>query len=649
LSRSILPVLSILGWATICSGQGLDASVGQGLQCPLYPRFLAHDRPAWSVLGMAPSEALTWAHREFQSDMQRGNFHSSIWAFRRELTRAEQPMREAEALWHIAEGYHRMAHFQEASAYWGRALKVLPQGSLARAARAALAESLFQSRELDRALELYVGLSQEFEEKTDILWASFRSGDCLFWLGDEKKARPWYEKAMGMNPSAAAIPPESLENLATMALDRGDSREAGLMSMTALGLYPGHRRASYWMLILARSMKLQSKHFQAAWILDRLLDENGRCKEAGLARLMLMTLGFPCTRQPRSSHLISRWGDLETLRPVLFNQDPRDKNLQLALGELAECWAVSGRPVEAWELLESFQGGLGQDSIWPEFLRATWKTGTALIAEKAATGEPERAVEVFHWLAQRIPGVWNDSGLLLKAAKVHETIGFLEMAADLYGRSRVLVRPGLQAREAAMGLVRCHLAAGRLDQAARALKEDPSLEPLRHTGMSVVEWATKVGSTEAFQVAADFLTEISSGRPRPEVFMSFGLMSLEKQLCAPAAHLLTPGLEPAGDEGSPLLAEAWVVMGDLFKCAGKPAEAARWYERVVRRPEWGETEKWAALRLAQVSMGTPSEESALKYLERLGAEPNGSPWKVLAEGLRKGRAMGENLPRKGAS
>jgi tetratricopeptide (TPR) repeat protein len=598
---------------------------------------------------MAPSEVLLRPHQEFKRDMRHGIFLSSIWAFRRELAQAETPPWEAEALWHIAEGYHRMAHFQEASAYWTRALKVLPQGSLARAARAALAESLFRSGELEQALELYMGLSQEFEVKREILWASFRTGDCLVGIGEDKDARLWYRRAMELNPPPAAIPPESLENLAKMALDMGDAREAGLMSMTALGLYPEHPRASSWTLILARSMRLQSKPFQAAWLLDRLLDKDEKCREAGLARLMLMTLGFPCTRQPVSSRLSARRGDLETLKLALFNEKPTKKDLQMALGELAECWAESGRAAQAWELLESFHKGLGQDSIWPEFQRATWKTGRALIAQTSGSGEPERAVEVFHWLAERIPGVWNEPGLLLKAAKAHENLGFLSTAADLYGRARTLVHAGAQAREAAMGLVRSHLAAGRLDEASRALRQEPSLEPLKATGMSLLDWAAKVASTRGFQVAADFLTQISYGRPGPEVFISFGLMSIEKDLCAPAARLVDRGLEPTGDEQSPSLVEAWVVMGDVFRCAGDPAEASRWYERVARRPNWGETEKWAALRLAQVSMGTPSEPSALKYLERLGTEPNGSPWRVLAEELRQGRALRENVSKRGSS
>lgn len=636
-------------WAANSWAQSLGNLPAKSPRSPLFPWFLGSDRSGWQVLGMAFSDSLSTAHQEFRLGILAGNFHSAIWAFREELAQGGDSSCNPEALWHIAEGYHRMGHFQEASAYWARFLRIMPQGTLARAARAALAESLFQSREPEQALELYRVLIRESEEKRDISWALFRSGDSLFQLGEKKEAALWYERAMGMRPNLGSIPPESLENLARMALERGDGREASLMCMTALGLYPEHPRANLWILNLARAMKLQSKFFQATLFLERVLDADQESREAGLARLMLSTLGAPCLKQPGLFKARFGMDEPETLKTFLFNQNPEDRDLQIALGELADCWSSSGRPAEAWDVLESFNRGLREDSIWPEFQKAAYKTGTSLVAQAADAKRLELAMEAFHWMAERIAGAWNDPGLLLNAARVHEKLGFFGTAADLYGRARVLVGVGPQAQEAALGLIRSHLGAGRLEEALKALHREPSLRSLKGKEAAVLEWAGKVSSPRGYQVASRFLDEISSGRPTLEVYKSLGQLSLEMKICAPGVELLAQGLEDVEEQKSPALAEAQVLMGDLLSCAGKQQEALTWYEKVARRSDWGDTEKWAALRVVQLQKADISRRSVSPYLERLGQEPAGSPWRVLAEELKQGKTLGENLSRKGSS
>lgn len=636
-------------WASNSLAQGLSTSAVAMPTSPVFPWFLGLDRSGWQVLGIAFSDSLGSAHQEFKQGILNRNFHTAILAFHEKLSQSQDPVLECEALWHIAEGYHRMGHFQEASAYWARFLKAMPQGSLATAAKAALAEGLFQSWDLEKALELYRSLIQELEGEKEISWAVFRNGDCLFRLGEKKEAALWYERAMKLRPLAGSAPPESLENLARMALDRGDGPEASLMCMTALGLYPEHPRASSWVLNLARAMKLQSKFFQASLLLERLLDADQESRESGLAKLMLASLGSPCLKQSGLFRLSSEMDKPETLKKFLFTQNPQDRDVQWILGELTDCWSNSDRPMEAWEILESFNRGLREDSVWPEFRKAIYKTGTSLVAQAADSQILQPAMEAFHWMAERIPGVWNDPGLLLNAARVHERLGFFGTAADLYGRARVLVSLGPQAREAASGLIRSHLAAGRLEEASRALYREPSLGSLKEKEKTVLEWASKVSSPRGYEMAARFLEEISSGRPTLEASKSLGLLSLEMKACGPGAELLGYGLEAMEEPESPSLAEAQVLMGDLLSCAGKKQEALKWYEKVARRSDWGDTEKWAALRLVQLQLANNSQRSALPYLERLGKEPAGSPWRVLAEKLRHGRVMGENILRKGSS
>lgn len=649
MKRLALSLLLMAAWAVSSWAHEHCVALAEQSCGAVFPRFLSQSKSGWQFLGMAFSESLNSAHEEFRRGIGEGNFHTAIHAFKERLSQSQEPSWEAEALWHMAEGYQRMGHFQEASAYWARFLRIISQGSLAVAARAALAESLFQSRELEQALDLYRLLIQELEEQRDISWALFRSGDCLFYLGEKKEAALWYEKAMKMRSSWGSTPPESLENLARLALDRGDGPEAALMCMTALGLYPKHPRAGSWMLNLARAMKLQSKFFQASLLLERLLDKEQGSRVSGLAKLILASLGSPCLKQPGLFQAAYGMDEPEALKRFLFNQNPDDRELQLALGELAECWSSSGRLTEAWEVLESFNKGLQEDSVWPEFRKAAYRTGAALVAHAADSKRLEPAMEAFHWMAERIPGVWNDPALLLNAARVHERLGFFGTAADLYGRARVLVGLGPQAQEAALGLIRSHLAAGRLEEAFRALQKEPSLGALKGKEAAVLQWASKVSSPRGYEVAARFLQEISSDKPSLEASKALGLLSLESKVCGPGAEILALGLEAAEEQESPSAAEAHVLMGDLLSCAGKKQEALKWYERVARRPEWGETEKWAALRVVQLQFADKSHRSASPYLERLGKEPPGSPWRVLAEELRQGKTLGENLSRKGSS
>ncbi len=645
-------LISLLIMAT-CSADSWGQSFGsQGLeeyQLPLFPWFLGKHKSGWNTLGMDLSNSLESAHKEFQEGILTRRFHKAIQAFLDELARSEEPPWESEALWHVAEAYHRMRHFQEASAYWSRLLRKVPQGSLARAARAALAESLFQSRELEQALELCRVLIQELEGKRDISWALFRCGDSLYHLGEHKEATLWYQRALKLNPPLDSMPPESLENMARIALDRADAKEASWMSMTALGLYPEHPRARSWTLILARAMKLQNKFFQSSLLLNKLLDTEQKSREREIAGLILMSAASPCIGHPGLFRLSLGLEDPESIKKLIFNQEPGDRDLQLALGDLVECWSGSGRSLEAWEILESFNRGLQEDYIWPELRKALWKTGTTLVAQAMEMGRVEVAMEAFHWMAERIPGVRNDPALLLKAARLHERLGFFSTAADLYTRVRVLVGPGTKAQEAAMGLIRCHLGVGRLEEAFRVLRQEPSWGSSKATEAAILEWAGKISSPRGFQVAARFLEEVSSGMPTPESCKSLGLLSLEMKLCAPAVQLLKPVVESMEGHQSVSLAEVQVLMGDLLSCAGKEKEALRWYEKVAGRPQWADTEKWAALRILQLRAADESQENSLPYLERLTKEPPGSPWRVLVEDLKQRQSLGTSSSRKGAS
>lgn len=645
-AASILCLL--LGSLSACWAQQPEGSVAadspkrlHSRRMVLYPRFLEQDRSAWISTSGAQTRQLAQAHSMFMEALVTGNFHRAILAFQQELAQADHPPWAAEALWHIAEGYHRMRHFQEASEYWSLVLGALPDGYMARRASSALAESLFQCWRLEEALGVFRTLAEKLPHRGERAWALFRTGDCLTGLKDHSSARAFYERAVALTPEPGWIPPESLENTARIALDKGRGNEAALRLMTALSLHGEHPRAAIWYLLLGRSFKDQGKFRQAAVVLERLMNFHPLAREARIGAVLLKTLAPPCGEHP--VWLTSSFAPAELNDPSLplYYEDPKDRDLQRSIAELADCMARAGDIRTAWEILGHLQRGMSQDDLWPEFHRAAWHIAAKLLREAVEGGRPEEAIALFQELTDRSPGTWRDPGVLLDGARAYEIMGFLQIAAELYGRVRTLGGKEAHSKAAAMGLFRCHLAAGRLDEASRVVRKESMLEgSWKQDARRLLDWAGAAGTFDAFQIAARWAAELEAGRVEPNTVAAAGRVSIERGLCEVGTKLMSSALGSVVEEVSAAHAEAWVVMGDLLRSCGRELEAAAWYGRAVEHTPWGDSEKWAAFRLVQAALQSGPDQRVLKHLEKLLEEPPGSPWRALAEGLKARMGLG---------
>lgn len=635
-----LMLLMASRWAWVCAfenpgGRELQPQSFLHMQGgTLYPLFLETDVPSWIEVSGVQTPQLALARSKFLEAMTTGDFHRAIREYQNELAQADHPPWAAEALWHIAEGYHRMRHFHEASGYWAMVVRALPQGYMYRRAASALAESLYQSWRLTEALELFRSLAEALPDRKERAWALFRVGDCLMGLKEQSSAKDFYLRAMALDPKPACIPPESLENAARIFLDEGRGQEAASRLMTALSLHGGHPREASWQLLLARSLKVQGKFKEAALVLMLLLESHPASKEAAVGTLLLGTLAPPCSDTPIWFSSYPSLDEFRNPRLAVYHLDPKDKDTQKCIAELAGCALRSGDAQAAWQILKNLQSGFSQDDLWPEFHRVFWQTATLLLGDAVRSGRPQEAIALFQELSNRSPGTWMDPGVLLDAALAYETMGFFQIGAELYARVRGLGAVTPDSRKAVSGLFRCHLALGRLDDATRVVKEESLADPgWKQGAMSLIAWARASGP-EGFQVASRLAWGMEAGSVDSADVLLLSRISKKRGICEIGTKLLASVLGNVQDELQAGDSETLVALGDLFSSCGKLSEALDWYEKAARQEPWGETQKWAAWRIVKLGMEAGIGQRGSAYLNRLLEEPPGTAWRALAEGLR---------------
>jgi tetratricopeptide (TPR) repeat protein len=599
----------------------------------LYPPFLAHEYSGWIAVGEKPSEELLEAHEAFYGGFRSSNFHPAIQAFKKKLMEADHPPWAAEALWHIAEGYHRMRHFQEAAQYWSMTVRASGEKELASKAAASLAESLFQCWRLAEAYETLNSLGETGDPKIKS-WALFRLADCAYELGEKAKAIETYQRALAMDPDPRSIPPESLENMARILEERGRGKDAARFLMMAISLHGENPRASLWMVLLARAMRAQGKIREAVFLAEKVAGTKGS-RDASIAEMFLATVGLECYGAKVSISAVPMTKEILYPRSEVFTQDPKGRDTQRFLAELAECLAKRGDSILAWQLLGDLKRGLSPHSLWPEFQRALWNVGIRVMRESVEAGSFLVAEEIFQELADLFGGFWQEPSLLILAAKAKEELGFNRVAMELYGRARSLSSSKSQMWEPALGLIRCYLKEFLLDEAMRAFREEGALGPeWKKRGEDLIKWVSKIGTKEAGEMGARWLDGMVRRDPHPSTLGAMARLSVERGACQEALVLLADLLNPlAGDQrwGDP---RVWVSLGDLLQCGGRTKDAVKWYARAASSEPLDEPGKDAALKLVRISMEGEAKTDLEPYLGKLLKEPPGSLWRVLAESIR---------------
>lgn len=598
---------------------------------PFFPTYTS----LWTAAGKEITEDLMEAHEAFKEGLSTMRFHEAIVKFRRTLQEADSPPWAAEALWHIAEGYHRMLHFHEASEYWRAVMRALDKGAMMDMARVLLGESLFNMQRLREALDVFQETWHAFENPGIKGWVLFRMGDCSLGLGQEAQAKGFYEKALALNPHPRWIPPETLENMARDFLTRERGREAAYTLMASISLYGDHPRVHLWAVLLGRALNAQGKKKEAALLLEKTARLANGSRDGIVAKLQLATLGPRCSGLPGSPDEVTQM-ELEDPSSPFFTLDPKDKDLQWAMAHLAQCISQREGPLKGWEILGNLRRGLSQEAMWPHFKRRVWQIGKELVDESARKGEFSTAIEAFGELSEIFPGTWQDAVVLLHVARAKEELGFQDAATELYSRARNLAGSESHMREAALGLVRCYLTGLKTDEIKTLLRQEQSLgRDWRDIVETLLKWAIRGNARGTAEISAQLIKEKVNGGVKADTVVGLCRESIEKGICLEGVSVVERALISSEENPTWMSPRSWTALGDLYLCAGKTREARSWYLKAANAVPWEDASKWAVLKLLQGSMDEAVDGQLNSYLQRLLDEPQGSPWRIMAESLKE--------------
>ncbi len=611
--------------------------------------------PAWrAMLGPWDLPGTSWASQAGTTvpeleDPQRlhlaglgnGNFLPAIQAYREAMQRADHPPWAGEALFRIAEGFHRMRHFQEAVSYWPLALKGLPPGPLREEAHLAWAEGLFLLHDLAEALRHFDVLSRTLPAGPGRIWALYRCGDCMAAGGDEAGARARFAAAREAGAPPAWIPPESLENMARLASKAGEAKEARSLVMTAASLHPLHPRHATWLDLVAQGFLDEGKALQAGIIWDRLLQEHPMAAEAPRAKVRAVGLERRCFGPPVMLAPAPSPVALTDPRSGLYQDASSDPLLQGAVLDLVTCLLERGDGATAVAILAAARrrwDGTPPAARARDGLRSA---ATAAIGAALASGEPAQAVIIFQEASFVVREMEEDVDALGGVARALEALGFEELAADLYGRVLQQGPASAGYGDAVHGLLRVHAGAGRADAALALLGKVPDDRPWKATAEKLLRWAATDSSPELGRLVAGWLVEAQEAKRSVASLMALGRWAAATGAHGQELDILKENLGsmPPPGEDAHGWTEVWSILGDLQAGQGRPLDALAAYERALTREPWGALEKWSAFEAIRhgIQAGAPARVRPL--WDRLAREPEGSMWRRLAEYL-NGQAHG---------
>jgi tetratricopeptide (TPR) repeat protein len=605
------------------------------LRLAVFPPFFQEPRSGWVETGDA--SPLSDARARFAEGLQRGNFLPAIRAFGDALASSEKPPWAGEALWHMAEGYHRMGHFDEALAYWRVTLTALAVGRQAARAKAALAEALFRVGRSEDALPAFESVVKELHDADGRSWALLRLGDCWTEQGDATKAGSHYLAAEKLRPPARWFPPESLENLARSGLAGKRHAAAQWAIMTALSLHAEHPRRARWLCMLGEVYVGQGRLAEATIVLERVPREHPFAKETHLANLRLMALERRCHGKHSQMALAPSPRGLLDPRHPAFHEDPEDVALQNEIVNLGKCLLARGEHRLALPILLNARRGFHEGPSTPALRRAIVDAMRDVVTEANGQGSHQQAVQMIDGLGDTVPEMWQDPILLARIGASYEAMGFWETAARLYGKVRSGRAAGAAHGEATMGLMRATLALGRTKETLALINEASADAAWKGDAQRLLQWVVSARETEVGPLASAWLAEIQSGRISPTTLVAVGRWSLAHGIQREGAEFLERSLAgeaSRAEDADPSWAEAWAVQGDLLDHVGRKRDAISCFDRALKRNPWGELEKWSAHRAAQIAVDAGAGERAMPYLEPLLKEPPGSLWRTLAEQLK---------------
>ncbi len=599
----------------------------------LFPAFLRSSQVHWEDGGAEAGQVLQEARRAFRDGIEDNDLLRAIELYREALARTDHAPWAAEAVWRIAEAYHRLGHLQEAVAYWRLAANALPPGERKTEAKAALADCLFRLWRLEEAEPLLVALGKELNTAEERAWARFTLGDILLAKGRAAEAVRMYQDAQAISPSAHWIPAGSLENMAALALERGDERRATWSLMTAISLYPGHAQRQRWMYRLANLLIRQGKGPEAAILLERLQGEHPGTEEAGLAQLRLWALGHSEGKRPvavAGSPPLSTWLDPSQRPPHRGQPDP---TYQEAILAVAQALFSRGQKDAALGLLINACRAFHISKIPPALGRALRELTRSAVEEAVRSGECTRALEIFESVSVASPGF--DGEAVVGVGRCLEMEGFFETAAHILRMAISNRGEGPHKLEALTGLLVASLGLRRWDDARRALEQIPEGVGWKRWAEVLLDWAAADEDPGSGPLAGRWLSDLMQGRIPAAAAVEIGRFSMSRGGDARALDLLRDLLERGEPGQESAWAEAWVVYGDLLARLGRQEDAEAAYRRATEA-QAPEDRQWAAYKILMSELAAGRQHGLKEEWEMLRQGPEGGALRRLAELLHRG-------------
>jgi tetratricopeptide (TPR) repeat protein len=598
----------------------------------------APERGSPANFAIRPAE-LTRAERLFKKGWPRGDLLPAIKEYTEAIRAYPKAPWVVDARWRIAQSYQRMRHYYEAAAYWKVTMASLRPGKRFNRARTELAECLFHIGRLEEAENLFRLVSREWSETEERIRVICRLGDCAVGLGREQDARSYYDQAASLQPKPQWIPPESLFNMAELALSDKDYKKTAWMLMTALSLYPEHPQRPRWLYLLGDSFLKMGKRSEGAFILGRLKDTYPEAAEAKIAEVRLSAIQAE-RGQPAVALAYGPAPDIWTNpRDPIFHLKVKDPLLQKALLQLGRTLIAQGELDTAFRVLLNARRGLEDTGVMPMISHNLQDVARFIIHRETVERRYSESIHIFDAVSRWLPRVWNDGAILLDIGLSYEKIGFLQLADLAYERiiKSAEEPPAPETEAATLGLLRVSLRRERFDRARDLLARVSEQYSWKATAEGLLQWAADSPDPGIGERVGQWLQEIQTGNLSPQSLVMVGRWLLRERSYENCAGMIEGALAAAPQ--SPEDPEGWkevaCLLGEALAHLGKTQGAIEAYQRILNHRPWGWMEKWAAYRALQVGLQRRKLDHLEPYLVRLLQEPEGSLWRNLADVLQK--------------
>ena len=290
---------------------------------------------------------------------------------------------------------------------------------------------------------------------SDRAWAYFRVCDCMMELNSNiDRVHSRYMKGMDSHPKAEWIPPESLDNLTYIYLEKNHTEEAVWALMTALSLYKDPRKRPKRLDLLGETYVRQKKYVDAAFTFERIVEDYPFSSEARRAAIRLSILQHMDSERPVVIGPGLKLGDLEDRMNPLYHEFTGDPAIQRDVLNLAVIFKQRGDNKKAFYLLYNALMGFDETVITEKIQYELLGLIRMKIGKEVDAESYMDAIQDYVALAKWVPAVETDPEINLDIGIAYEKTKNLEAAISKFEYIGGLGPKQKEYLEATMGLIR---------------------------------------------------------------------------------------------------------------------------------------------------------------------------------------------------